>query len=97
MAIRITCINKEQGYHDDPHHAITNLGWIEDGTGKSNKSTRLQLYDWIKNKGGTAYVLDRFGNKALLYPKENAAGTKFVQTYADGVWTDNLLSLPECG
>jgi len=96
MAIRITCINKESGHHDDPHHAITNLGWVEDGTGKKDKSTRLQMYDWLKDKGGVAYVLDKFGNKANLYPRENAAGTKFVQTYADKVWTDNLLSLPEC-
>ena len=96
MAIRITCINKQQGYHDDPHHAITNLGWVEDGTGKTDKSTRLQIYDWLKDKGGVAYVLDKFGNKAYLYPRENAAGTKFVQTIADKVWTDNLLSLPEC-
>jgi hypothetical protein len=96
MAIRITCINKEQGYHDDPHHAITYLGWVEDGTGKTGKSTRLEIYDWLKNEGGVAYVLDKFGNKAFLYPAENTAGTKFVQTYADRVWTDNLLSLPEC-
>jgi hypothetical protein len=54
------------------------------------------MYDWLKDKGGVAYVLDKFGNKANLYPRENAAGTKFVQTYADKVWTDNLLSLPEC-
>ena len=95
MAIRITCINKQQGFHQDPHHAIESLGWIEDGTGKNDKSTRLQIYDWLKNQNGSAYVLDRLGNKAFLYPRENPAGTKFVQTYADRVWTDNLLSLPE--
>lgn len=96
MAIRIICINKQQGYHQDPHHAISYLGWTEDGIGNTGKSTRLDVYDWLKNKNGAAYVLDRFGNKAYLYPRENAAGTKFVQTYGDKVWTNNLLSLPEC-
>jgi len=97
MSIRITCITKQQGYHLDPHHAIESLGWLNDGTGETGKSTRLQVYEWLKaNNNNTAYVLDRFGNKAFLYPRENAAGTKFVQTYADRVWTDNLLSLPEC-
>ena len=95
MAIRITCINKSGGDHVDPHHAISKLGWTEDGTGKTDKSTRLQIYDWIK-EGGVAYVLDARGNKASVKTREHANGTKFVQTYADGVWTDNLLALPEC-
>jgi hypothetical protein len=29
--------------------------------------------------------------------RTSAAGNKFLQTYADGVWKDNLLALPECG
>ena len=96
MAIRITCINKSNGYHADPHHAISHLGWIEDGTGKTGKNTRLEIWDWIKNQNGVAYVLDARGNKAYVGTRENANGTKYLQTYADKVWTDNLLALPEC-
>lgn len=96
MTIRITCINKDHGYHDNPHEAISELGWTNEATGESNRSERLTIYEWLKNKNGQAYVVDRFGNKAYVYPRENANGTKFVQTYADRVWTDNLLSLPEC-
>ena len=96
MAIRITCINKTQGYHQDPHHAISNLGWTNEATGAQGKNTRLQIYDWIKNENGNAYVADAFGNKALVGTRENAYGTRYLQTYADKVWTDNLLSLPEC-
>ena len=96
MAIRITCINKSSGYHADPHHAISQLGWIEDGTGKIGKNTRLELYNWIKSQDGVAYVVDSRNNKARVGTRENASGTKFLQTYADQVWTDNLLALPEC-
>lgn len=96
MSIRITCINKSGGYHQDPHHAISHLGWVEDGTGKTGKNTRLEIYQWLKTGGGVAYVQDGRGNKAYVYPSENANGTQFVQTYADNVWTDNLLALPEC-
>jgi hypothetical protein len=96
MSVRITCINKSHGFHQDPHHAISDLGWINEQTGETGRSTRLVMYDWLKNKNGAAYVTDRLGNKAYLYPRENANGTKYVQTYADRVWTDNLLSLPEC-
>jgi hypothetical protein len=95
MAIRITCINKEGGNHDDPHVAIENLGWTNEATGKQGKSTRLEIYDWLKG-GGEAYVKDRFGNKAQVVPKVSRNGNPFVQTIADNTPTDNLLRLPEC-
>ncbi len=96
MAIRIICINKSGGYHTDPHHAISHLGWAEDGTGKTGKSSRIEIYDWIKRQGGVAYVQDSRSNQAQVGTREHANGTKFLQTYADQVWTDNLLALPEC-
>jgi hypothetical protein len=96
MSVRITCINKGQGAHANAHEAISSLGWRNEASGAEGKSTRDQIYDWLKNKGGVAYVVDGFGNKAFLYPRENAAGTRFVQTAADRVWTDNLLALDEC-
>jgi hypothetical protein len=97
LTIRITCINKSGGYHADPHHAIQHLGWVEDGTAKAGNNTRLEVYDWIKDQKGSAYVLDFRRNKAYVGTRENAHGTKYLQTYADQVWTDNLLALPECG
>ena len=96
MSVRITCINKSGGYHADPHHAITHLGWVNEETNETGKSTRLEVYDWIKNRGGRAYVRDAYGNVALVGTMENQHGTKFVQTFADRVWTNNLLTLPEC-
>jgi hypothetical protein len=97
MAIRITCINKAAGWHDDPHCAISHLGWSNDANGNGGKSTRMAVYDWLKQSPeNKAYVTDSYGNTAYLYPRENSHGTKFVQTYADKTWTDNLLSLREC-
>jgi hypothetical protein len=96
VAVRITCINKSGGRHADPHHAIEKFGWTNEETGATGVSTRLEMHDFIKNKNGTAYVRDTRGNTAHVRADENANGTRYVQTYADGVWTDNLLSLPEC-
>jgi len=96
MAIRITCIKKSGGYHADPHHAIRELGWAEDDTRKTGTMSRLDLYRWIKDQKGRAYVRDSKGNRADVGTREHQNGTQFVQTYADGVWTDNLLALPEC-
>ena len=96
MSVRIICISKDGGYHENPHEAISSLGWKNESTGESNSSTRLQMYDWIKNEGGKAYVKDSRGNIAYVEPRVNTRGTKYVRTYADQTWTDNLLSLPEC-
>lgn len=96
MAIRITCINKSGGDHADPHHAISHLGWVNEQTNETGKSTRLEVYDWIKNRQGVAYVLDSRGNRAYVGTRENVHGTHYLQTYADQVWTDNLLALREC-
>lgn len=96
MSVRVTCITKSGGYHENPHAAISALGWVNEDTGATGSSTRLVMYDWIKDKGGYAYVRDARGNEAKVGTAETASGTKYVRTYADRVWTDNLLALPEC-
>lgn len=96
MAIKITCINKDGGYHENPNLAITHLGWINEATGQSGKSTRIQIYNWIKDEGGIAYVKNSLGNKVDVITVETNNGTKYVKTVADSTTLNNLLSLPEC-
>ena len=95
MAIRIVCINKDSGNHENRHTAIRRLGWQEDGTGKSGYMTRLEMYEWVKG-GGRAYVTDQYGDKAYLMTAITALGTKYVKTVPDDTKADNLLSLKEC-
>ncbi|QMV19997.1 hypothetical protein GOB94_15900 [Granulicella sp. 5B5] len=45
MSIRITCIKKSNGYHEDRHHAISELGWTNEQTNETGRSTRLEMYD----------------------------------------------------
>ncbi|EJL73894.1 DUF3892 domain-containing protein [Chryseobacterium populi] len=96
MAIRITCISKDNGYHENPNLAITHLGWINEETKESGKSTRLEIYFWIKNKNGYAYVTDVYGNRVKVITAETAHGTQYLKTEADNTVRNNLLSLPEC-
>ena len=96
MSIRVTCISKAGGDHENPHVAITRLNWINESTYDKGSSSRLEMYDWIKNKSGDAYVRDNHGNTVKVGTAETSLGTKYVRTYSDGVWTDNLLALPEC-
>ncbi|WP_100076643.1 hypothetical protein [Chryseobacterium camelliae] len=50
MSIKITCINKDNGYHANPNLAITHLGWINEIDQQTGKNTRLEIYSWIKMK-----------------------------------------------
>ncbi len=96
MSVRITCISKDGGNHENPHVAISSLGWINEENSERGTSTRLEMYDWIKNKSGYAYVRDAAGHQVRVGTAETQKGTKFVRTYSDNIWTDNLLALPEC-
>jgi hypothetical protein len=94
MAIRITCIRKDSGNHENPYVAISSLGWVEETTGEQKSSTRQQMYDWVAT-GGYAYV--QAGNaKAKLIGAVSPRGNKYVKTEADSTQSDNLLKLSEC-
>lgn len=96
MAVKITCINKDNGHHEDPHMAITHLDWLEEATGKHDKCTRMEMVEFIRDKKGVAYVVGGYGLKAYLEVKRSSHGTWFVRTIPDGTTDNNLLKLPEC-
>ena len=96
MSVRITCIRKDDGYHDNPYLAIESLGWINESDGKTGESTRLEMYDFVVNKNGKAYVKDTQGDIAFLEGRTSPSNNKFVRTIPDGTKADNLLKLPEC-
>ena len=96
MAIRIICIKKDNGNHENPYVAITSLNWINESTGNKGTISRIGLYDWIKDDKGVAYVKDNIGNRANILPMLSSAGNKYVKTQADSTTSDNLLKLPQC-
>lgn len=95
MAVKITCINKDNGDHYDPHEAITHLGWIVESTNETGKNTRAEMVKFVEG-GGKAYTKDYLGNVAYLVVRTSRSGNKYVKTVADGKETDNLLYLVEC-
>lgn len=95
MSVRIVCINKDNGNHENPHEAISHYGWANESTNSTGKNDRLSMVNWVK-KGNKAYVKDRFGNVAYCMVRKSPKGTEFLQTVSDGRYTNNLLSLPEC-
>ncbi len=47
------------------------------------------------NAGANTFYTEVNGKRAYLRVVAGPNGP-YVRTYADGVWTDNLLALPEC-
>lgn len=95
MAIRITCIRKSGGHHENPYVAISHLQWVADGTATTGEWTREKMYDWVEREKGKAYV--QFGSsRADVLGAISARGTHYVKTEPNNTERDNLLKLPEC-
>ncbi len=84
--VQVTCINKQP--RQNPYEGITHLG------AANWKWTRQQVIESIEAKTNTFYTLVN-GNRGDI-GVVNGTNGKYLRTYADGQWNDNLLSLPEC-
>lgn len=84
--VKVLCINKQD--RDSTHEGITHLG------GAGWKWTRQEVITSIENKTNTFYTHTN-GNRAEIGVVNGTYG-KYLRTYANGTWNDNLLSLPEC-
>jgi hypothetical protein len=83
---RVQCISKQP--RENRHEGITHLG------GNGWKWTRTQVIQSIETKANTFHTLVN-GNRSEV-GVVNGPNGKYLRTYADGKWTDNLLALPEC-
>lgn len=91
MRYKIIGIHKDNGDHYDPHEAID--AYIYDGSdGKEYYKMRPQMVGALKS-GDTAYVPSPAGD-AECQVRSNGR-IEFLQTVADGKYTNNLLELPE--
>lgn len=91
MAVKITNIRLSNGGY--AHEHITDLKWINEADGNTDSSTKAAIVDWIENKNGSAHVGNGV-NKAQVGVVDPAQGPKYLRTYADGKWNNNLLALP---
>jgi hypothetical protein len=78
---------------NSPYEHITHVGG-PNGAGRW-KETVPNVVRFIEEKTHRFYTAEG-GNTAWVYVRTSAAGNKFLQTYADGAWRDNLLALNEC-
>lgn len=86
--VRITAIHMVGAEH---HQHIAEMKWANPTDGSTGASSREAMVKFIRDDSGEAYV-DGPTKRAYLRVRE--ATPPYVQTYADGTWTDNLLALP---
>jgi hypothetical protein len=82
----VTCIKKQRQV--DPHKGITHLG------GKGWLMTRWQVTAAIDSGGGVFFL--RVRGKRADIQVVSGNGESYLRAVVDDLWTDDLLSLPEC-
>jgi hypothetical protein len=99
MARTLKCVARRMG-GGHGHEHITHLWWkaVENGrfTGESGNCTREQMVAYIERAGSeSVWCPDRDPQRpgAWVHVSSNDR-SRYVQTVADGRWTDNLLALP---
>lgn len=91
---RIDCINKPD--RNSTHEHITHVGGPNpDGNGRW-RDTVPNVVGFIEATTHRFYTKEN-GVVAWVYVRTGPSGRKYLQTQADGVWTNNLLALKECG
>lgn len=77
-----------------PHERITHVSGPTPEGGRW-KNPVDDVVGWIERNQHRFYTSEGQAS-AWVGVRTSAAGDKFLQTYSDGVWRDNLLALPEC-
>jgi hypothetical protein len=95
MAIQITAVQLSPG--GTTHQHIVRLRRKSPATGSSGDCARAEIVKWIEEEDGEAYTDDGRGHRADVLVVTPVYGDKCLRSYADGVWTDNLLVLPRYG
>lgn len=85
--VYITAIRMSPG--GTRHEHIVSVKWRNLTDGVTKESTVAAMVDWIENNKGEAKVTD--GRHTVSVGVVNHA---YLRTFADSVWSDNLLSLP---
>ena len=96
MAVRIICIKRDESKCSNPYVAIDYLEWINEKINVKGVTDRDEIYNWLKEERGQAYILDDNGNKRYLIPATCPEGNKYVKTVNDETANDCLLALPDC-
>jgi len=88
--VLVTCVHKED--RQNPHEGIISIGGPGGGGWNWPRQTVIESINAGTN---TFYTL--VNGKRADISVVNGPNGPYIRTHADGIWTDNLLALPECG
>ncbi len=88
--IQVTAVHMVGGYE---HQHIVKMRWRNTTTAVTGEVTRAEMVTYVRDKPNTAYCSDANGQNAAYLQVVNATPS-YVRTFADGKWSNNLLSLP---
>jgi hypothetical protein len=88
--VYITAVHMTRG--GTKHEHIASVRWINPTTRKTGQNTRSEMVEWIQTKQGDARVRDGAGHDVHVGVVK--VMPPYIRTFADKVWTDNLLALP---
>lgn len=92
--VRITCITLSDT--NALHEHITHVGSPQ-FTPSGSRWSVSQVISAIENKQHTFYVTNENGKRADVGVVDPGNGNrKYIRTYADKQWNNNLLALPRC-
>jgi len=76
------------------HEHIAFLQWRNTQTESTGQSTRQAIVEWLEESKANQAVVAHQGKWVYVGVVSPQSDLKYLRTYADGTWTDNLLSLP---
>jgi hypothetical protein len=86
--VEITAVHMVGGQN---HEHIAEVRWRDPSDGDTGATSRAEMVRFLKDEKGKAYV----GNgQHRVWVGDVEANPPYIRTYADGVWTNNLLALP---
>lgn len=74
------------------YKGITHYRWLRSDTGKAGTTDRAGMVDFLEKEENRAQVAGESGPAEVGIRQVD--GVKYLQTHADGSWTNNLTELP---
>lgn len=87
MELRIT------GLYKGNSDKIIGYKWLNEADKKSGTSKNRVLIEWIENRGGRAYIINKDAKKLYLSIRVLPNGERTIQSSKNGTWSNDLSNL----
>lgn len=91
MAVRITHVRFSG--QEKTHQTIVRYAWTNTATGSTGDNDKPSMVSFVDSKKNKV-VVGTGTNEVQVGAVHPDGGQPYLRTYADGKWTNNLLSLP---